>query len=183
MVQQTTVRRARGVHQWLALIVGLVFLVVGVVGFFVTGFDMDALTETDTEQTLLVFAINPLHNIVHVVIGLLGVILWPTSGGARTFGWILAIGYGAAFAYGLLVLDERLEDYLNINQEDNWLHLGSAIVGLLIALWPRPRAVETTTPGAYVDPAYRNPDYPDAARRDPSYRDPNYRDPGTGPVP
>ncbi|MCF4123557.1 DUF4383 domain-containing protein [Antribacter sp. KLBMP9083] len=180
MVQQTTVRRARGVHQWLALVVGLVFLVVGVAGFFVTGFDMDGFTETDHDQTLLVFAVNPLHNIVHVVIGLLGVMLWPSSGGARTFGWLLAIGYGATFVYGLLVLDDRMTDYLNLNEEDNWLHLGSAIVGLLIALWPRRTVVETATaaPSVYPDAAYRNPDYPDAA-----LRDPNYRDPGTGPVP
>lgn len=134
MAHTTAARSPRGVHQWLALIIGVVYLLVGVVGFAVTGFS--GFTEHDHSQTLLGFAINPLHNIVHVVIGLLGLGLWATSGGARTFGWLLLIGYGAAFVYGLFAVDNPDINVLNINEADNWLHLGSAIAGLLIAVWP-----------------------------------------------
>ncbi len=76
-------RPARGVHQYLALVIGIVYLLVGVVGFAVTGFD--GWTVHDHSQTLLVFAINPLHNVVHLVIGLLGVLLWSRSSSARTY--------------------------------------------------------------------------------------------------
>src|SRR5918997_7180806 len=113
----------KGVHQWLALIIGAVYLLVGLVGFAVTGFD--GWTEHDHSQTLLGFAINPLHNVVHIVIGLLGVLLWRTSGGARTYGWILAIGYGAAFVYGLIVVNNPDANLLNINAADNVLHIVS----------------------------------------------------------
>jgi len=134
----TSTRRAtterRDTHQWLALVIGAVYLVVGIVGFAVTGFDN--WTVHDHSQTLLGFAINPAHNVVHILIGLLGVILWRTSSGARTFGWILLIGYGAAFVYGLIVVDNPDANFLNINWADNWLHLVSAIAGLLIAVWP-----------------------------------------------
>jgi ABC-type transport system involved in multi-copper enzyme maturation permease subunit len=139
MTHATSPRRTRGFHQWLALVIGVVFLLVGAVGFAVTGFG--DLTEHDETQTLLGLAINPLHNIVHLVIGVLGISLWATSGGARTFGWLLLIGYGAAFAYGLYVLDDPEINYLNINDADNWLHLGSAVVGLLIAVWPARRRI------------------------------------------
>ncbi len=137
-------RTHRGVHQWLALIIGAVYLLVGLVGFAVTGFD--GWTEHDHSQTLLGFAINPLHNVVHILIGLLGVLLWRTSGGARTYGWILAIGYGATFVYGLIVQNNPDLNILNINGADNGLHLVSAIAGLAVALWPqrRDRADDTT---------------------------------------
>ena len=143
-------RAGKGVHQWLALIIGVVYLLVGVVGFFITGFDN--WTEHDHSQTLLGFAINPLHNVVHLLIGLLGVVLWRTSSGARTYGWILAIGYGAAFVYGLIVQNDPDLNVLNINAADNVLHLVSAIAGLVIALWPRKRTrsdeASRATPGS-----------------------------------
>jgi len=133
---------ARGVHQYLALVIGVVYLLVGAVGFAITGFD--GWTMHDHSQTLLVFAINPLHNVVHLVIGLLGVLLWSRSTSARTYGWILAIGYGAAFVYGLIVVDDPEANVLNINGADNVLHAVSAAAGLLIALWPARRAARTT---------------------------------------
>lgn len=136
-------RAHRGVHQWLALIIGIVYLLVGVVGFAVTGFD--GWTEHDHSQTLLGFAINPLHNVVHIAIGLLGILLWNTSGGARTYGWILAIGYGATFVYGLIVQNNEDLNILNINGADNGLHLASAIAGLAVALWPQRRDRADTT--------------------------------------
>lgn len=128
----TTVTRAP--YQWLALAIGAVYLVIGIVGFLITGFD--GFTEHDEDQTLLGFAINPLHNVVHLLIGLLGVVLWRTRGGARTFGWILVVGYGLASIYGLIVADNPEADLLNINGADNVLHIVSTLAGLAIALWP-----------------------------------------------
>ncbi len=135
--QVDTRRTRRWPHQWIALVVGLVFLAIGVVGFFVTGFD--GFTEHDHDQHLLGFTINPLHNIVHLVLGLIGVLLWRTARGARTYGWILAVGYGAAFVYGLIVQGDESRDLLNINSADNVLHIATAVVGLVIALWPERR--------------------------------------------
>jgi len=143
-------RPARGAHQYLALVIGVVYLLVGVVGFAITGFD--GWTVHDHSQTLLVFAINPLHNVVHLVIGLLGVLLWSRSASARTYGWILAIGYGAAFVYGLIVVNNAEANFLNINGADNVLHAVSAAAGLAIALWPARHetgpAAPTTRTGA-----------------------------------
>jgi uncharacterized membrane protein YuzA (DUF378 family) len=52
-----------------------VYLIIGLLGFFVTGFENFA---SETNETLLGFEINPLHNIVHVVIGAAGIALAPT---------------------------------------------------------------------------------------------------------
>jgi ABC-type transport system involved in multi-copper enzyme maturation permease subunit len=144
MSQATPSTRTRAPYQVLALVIGAVYLLIGIVGFFVTGFD--GFAEHDHDQTLLGFAINPLHNIVHLLVGLLGVTMWSTPSRARTFGWILAIGYGAAFIYGLFAVNNPDINFLNINAADNWLHILSALAGLAIALWPR-RHADTTSPG------------------------------------
>jgi hypothetical protein len=131
--------------QWLALIVGLAFVGAGLIGFVITGFD--EFVGRDTDKTLLGLEINPLHNIVHLVIGAAGLALWKTRSTARTYGWLLAIGYGATFVYGLFAVDERDINILSLNDADNWFHLASALVGLVIALWPdrdRDRDAATT---------------------------------------
>lgn len=134
---------ARQPHQYLALVIGIVYLLVGLAGFLVTGFD--GFTEHDHSQTLLGFAINPLHNIVHIVIGLAGIALWSSASRARTYGWLLFVGYGATFVYGLVVADNPDANILNINGADNGLHLVSALAGLAIALWPRRDRDRTTS--------------------------------------
>ena len=131
----------RGAMTWpqmLALAFGAIYLLVGVVGFFITGFGN--FFAHDTNQTLLGFEINGMHNVVHIVIGVAGLLLGRTLAGARTYGWLLAIGYGAAFVYGLIAIGETW-DFLSINAADNVLHLLTAIVGLAIALGPVRNAV------------------------------------------
>jgi Domain of unknown function (DUF4383) len=129
--------RGRTVPEILGLAFGAVYLLVGIVGFFITGFDDFA---GHTDETLLIFQINPLHNIVHILIGVAGLVLSRTLAGARTYGWLLAVGYGAAFVYGLLAVGEDW-DFLNLNAADNVLHIATALVGLVIALMPVRTAV------------------------------------------
>ena len=112
--------------QTLGLAFGAIYLLVGIVGFFITGFENFASSGHDA--MLLVFAINPLHNIVHILIGVLGLALSRTLAGAKTFGLLLAVGYGLAFVYGVIAVGKSW-DILNINWADNVLHIGSAIVG------------------------------------------------------
>ena len=116
---------ARPWPQTLALVFGAVYLLVGIVGFFITGFDDFA---GRTDETLIIFDINPLHNVVHLLIGAVGLALSRTLAGARTFGLLLAAGYGLAFLYGLFAVGQDW-DFLNLNWADNILHLVSAIVG------------------------------------------------------
>ena len=124
--------------QLLALAIGVVYTLVGIAGFFVTGFDNFA---AETDKTLLGFEVNPLHNIVHLLIGLAGLALWRRLDTARTYGWLLAAGYGLAFIYGLFAAGNRDINFLSLNGADNILHLVSALAGVAIALWPAERTV------------------------------------------
>lgn len=131
----STARTDRAPYQWLALVIGVVYLLIGLLGFAITGFD--DFTQHDHTETLLGFAINPLHNIVHILIGVLGITMWKTRAGARRYGWILAIVYGLTTIYGFLVgQPDNDANILNINGADNILHLLSTLAGLAIALWP-----------------------------------------------
>ena len=123
----------RPLPQLLALVFGAVYLLVGIVGFFVTGFEHFA--DNSQHEMLLFFMINPLHNVAHILVGVAGLLLARTLAGARTYGWLLAGLYGALFVYGLLAVGESW-DFLNINGADNGLHIATALVGLVIALLP-----------------------------------------------
>ena len=134
MGSYTSGTRGKTAPEMLALAIGAVYLLIGLIGFAVTGFDNFA---QHTDKTLLGFEINPLHNIVHILIGAVGLALSRTLAGARRFGWILLIGYGATFAYGLYAANRTDQsNFLSLNMADNWLHLASALAGLAIALWP-----------------------------------------------
>jgi hypothetical protein len=108
--------------QLLALAIGAVYTLIGILGFFITGFE-----------------INPLHNIVHLAIGLAGLALWRRLDTAKTYGWLLAAGYGLTFIYGLFAAGNSDINFLSLNGADNGLHLVSAVAGLAIALWPAQR--------------------------------------------
>jgi Domain of unknown function (DUF4383) len=132
-------RRSMAWPQALALVFGAVYLVVGIIGFFWTGFD-DFAGNSQHEMLLGLFMINPLHNIAHIAVGLAGLALARTLAGARTYGWLLAVLYAALFVYGLIAVGTSW-DFLNVNTADNVLHIATAVVGLVIAVGPVRTAV------------------------------------------
>jgi hypothetical protein len=128
----TVAGRGKTWPELLALAFGAIYTLIGIIGFFITGFDNFF---SHTGETLLGFEINGMHNVVHILIGVAGLVLARTLAGARTYGWLLAVGYGAAFVYGLFAVGEDW-DFLSLNAADNVLHILTAVVGLVIALAP-----------------------------------------------
>ena len=125
--------------QVLAVLLGVLFLAYGIVGLVKSGFG----DFTGHGVTLWRFSANPLNNVVHVATGVIGLLLALGSGRARTFGWLLFIGYGALFVWGLMLAGtitvnpvSSLGNPLNLADADNWLHLGIAVLGLLTAVLP-----------------------------------------------
>jgi Domain of unknown function (DUF4383) len=132
-------RRGMTWPQALTLAVGVIYTLVGIVGFLLTGFgdffgNANGMSMTHDEM-LLGFMINPMHNLVHLLVGVAGIALSRTLHGARTYGLLLLVGYGAAFVYGLFAVGQDW-DFLNLNWADNILHLVTAAVGAAIAFGP-----------------------------------------------
>ena len=134
MASTTTGRLTDSPNRLVGAVFGVVYLLVGLLGFAVTGFDDFA--GRDTDEMLLGFELNPLHNIVHLVIGLAGLLSWRRLDYSRAYGWALTVGYGATFVYALFAVKEEDINSLSLNAADNGLHLISALAGLAAALWP-----------------------------------------------
>ncbi|KZB81763.1 DUF4383 domain-containing protein [Amycolatopsis regifaucium] len=126
--------------QVLAGLASLAFLVFGIVGFTRTGF-ADFAGRSDT--TVLGFSVNPLYNLGFVLMGLIGLLLTFSSGRARVFGFLTFVAFGALFVWGLMITGtvstnpvSEAGNPFNLNGPDNWLHLGLAALGLVIAFLP-----------------------------------------------
>lgn len=120
--------------QWLTLVLAFTFLVVGVAGLAVNGFN--DWFDHDTGETVLGFEVNPFHDLVHLAFGVVGLVAWRTAAWSRAYGVALAVGYGAAVVYGIAALGEAW-DVLSLNAADSWLHAGLAVAGLAVALLSR----------------------------------------------
>ena len=131
----TTGTQGRELPQLLALAFGAIYVVVGLVGFLVTGFS--GFAEPNTDQHLLIFELNPLHNVAHLVTGMTGLLLARTLSGARAYGWLLVVSHIGLLLVGLLYANEETPlNFFSFNAADNVLHAGVIVVGLVIALMP-----------------------------------------------
>ncbi len=112
-------------------IFGIVYLLVGVAGFFVTGGVSFAATEG---RPLVVFDVNPLHNIVHLLIGA-ALLLAARSSVRAAKGMNTAVG-GVYLLVGILglFLVGSAANILALNGADNVLHFASAILLLGVGL-------------------------------------------------
>jgi hypothetical protein len=120
--------------QAVAVLVGVVLTLVGGLSFVVTGFD-DFAAHNPAEQ-LFGLAVNPLQNLLHLVVGLLGIVLSARLAWTRRYGWLLLAGFGAVFAYGVFSVQWPAFDVLNLDWAGNWLHLAAGLAGFLIAAGP-----------------------------------------------
>jgi uncharacterized membrane protein HdeD (DUF308 family) len=132
--RRDTGRLADSPNRLVGAIFGVVYLLVGLLGFFVTGFDNFA--DKANNESLLGFEVNPLHNIVHLLIGavLLAAALRNRSSakGANTF---VGAVYLIVGIIGLFIANDTSDlNILSLNGADNVLHLASALVLLGVAL-------------------------------------------------
>lgn len=119
-----------------AIIIGLVFLAVGILGFVsnpIVGSSADAIFHTD--QT---------HNIVHLVSGALFLLVAMASpGSAGAFLKIFGIIYLGLGIYGAATMGaeetKKLLGFLHVNKADNYLHIGLGVV-IFLAGFLGPRA-------------------------------------------
>lgn len=130
---QSAGTRPKAIEQWFALVMGLVLVVVGLLGFLVTGWE-GAVTNTD-HKLLGILDINPFHNIVHIGVGALWVVagLWLIRPSAE--GVTLAIG-GVLVLTAVLGYLGFLDNLLSIDRPlapANVLHLVAGLVALLFA--------------------------------------------------
>jgi hypothetical protein len=110
---------------------GAVYVLIGLVGFAITpgvGF-----AGTDGKD-LIIFEINPLHNVVHIAVGLaLGLAAYRGRTASAAANSLVGGVYLLVGVVGLFITDAAV-NILALNHPDNVLHLGTALVLLGVGL-------------------------------------------------
>jgi hypothetical protein len=133
MATRTNVQKA-------SMVVGAVFLLVGILGFVpgITGnYEQLGFAGHHSEAMLLgLFQVSALHNIVHLLFGIAGIAMARTATGARSFLLYGGIIYLVLFIYGLVVPQDSDGNFVPLNGFDNILHLllGVGMVALALVL-------------------------------------------------
>ncbi|HEX2142554.1 MAG TPA: DUF4383 domain-containing protein [Candidatus Limnocylindria bacterium] len=119
------------------LVLGAVYVLVGILGFIpAVAEEVAGVDEMDSATALLlgIFPINVLHNFVHLAIG--AVLLW----GATSTGAAIMAARGVGIVYllvGLLgFVAPDTFGLMPIGGNDIWLHLATALILLVIGFWP-----------------------------------------------
>ncbi|MGH8898860.1 MAG: DUF4383 domain-containing protein [Egibacteraceae bacterium] len=134
----------RAPAQTVGLLLGAVYVLVGVVGFFVTGF---VPLLGDSSRAFLGFDLNVFHNIVHVGVGAIAIAAALYLSPVETQGVNFAIGgfYVLAAVIGYL---GALDNLLSANRgadPDHFLHLFSGLVFLVFGIIGKGRAAARYT--------------------------------------
>jgi hypothetical protein len=136
----TTDRVTRTPIQTAALVVGIVFLLIGILGFIpgiTTNYsDMAFATHESDARLLGIFQVSILHNIVHLLFGVAGLVMARTARQARNYLVFGGAVYLVLFVYGLLIGQESDANFVPVNPADDILHLvlGIGMIGLGLAL-------------------------------------------------
>ena len=122
------------------LAVGVVFLLVGVLGFIpgiTSNYESLGFAGHGSGALLLgIFQVSILHNIVHLLFGIAGVAMARSAAASRNYLVVGGAIYLVLWLYGLLIDQDSGANFVPVNSADNWLHfvLGVAMIGLGVGL-------------------------------------------------
>ena len=118
--------------QLTAAVVGSFYLVLGLFGFMVTG--SSSFTGFDPQHNIAGMTVNPLQNVLHLLIGGVGIGAYVGPSVARLYGVGLFLFCGALCVIGLIAGGDA--NFLNVDQGANAVHGLTAVLGALIAVLP-----------------------------------------------
>lgn len=123
-----------------ATLVAVVFLLVGILGFIpgiTTNYDQMQFAGHESEAYLLgLFQVSILHNIVHLLFGIVGLAMARSWSGAKSYLIGGGIVYAILWIYGLIIEHDSAANFVPLNGADQWLHffLAVGMIGLGVLL-------------------------------------------------
>ena len=112
--------------QRLAQIFGWGFIIIGIAGFFASGLSMTA-DHTMAPRLLGIFPVNLVHNLVHLLFGVLGIIMARSAVNAVLYSRIVAVAYGLLTIMGIVPGLNTTFGLIPIHGADVLLHAFIAI--------------------------------------------------------
>lgn len=122
---------ARAPVRWAAIMCGIFFLMIGFAGFIPSvtwNFNNIEMGYGSEAMVLGLFQVSVLHNVIHLLAGLAGLVMSRFSNSARGY---LRIGAGVAvvlWVFGLLVDRDSYSNFLPLNTVDDWAYFVIALV-------------------------------------------------------
>jgi hypothetical protein len=122
--------------QQIAGLLGIVFILVGILGFIpgiTTHYgDMSFAGHDSGAKLLGIFQVSVLHNLVHIIFGIVGLALARTLSGAKQYLLGGGVIYLVLWIYGLVIDKSGGANFVPLNSADDWLHLvlGVTLIGL-----------------------------------------------------
>lgn len=126
--------------------VGLMFLLVGILGFIpgiTTDYSQMQFAGHGSDAMLVgLFQVSVLHNIVHLLFGVVGLALVRIPLGAMLFLVVGGAIYLLLWIYGLSIDQTSDANFVPVNTADDWLHfvLGVGMIALGVIGWLARRA-------------------------------------------
>ena len=142
-------RNRAGAHpaRTAASVVGIVFLVVGILGF-VPGItthysDLTFAGHHSDAKLLGLFQVSVLHNVVHLLFGVAGLAMARRVDSAVAYLVGGGVVYLVLWIYGLVIDKASAANFVPVNSADDWLHLvlGLGMIALGLVTRRRPAAV------------------------------------------
>jgi hypothetical protein len=130
--------------RYFALIAGIVFLVIGLLGFVPNLLSLPIsapalAVKTGYGYLFGLFPVNVLHNIVHLVAGILGIVAYRKFVHARLFARGMAIFYAILTVLGLIPATATLFGLIPIFSHNIWFHALTAVISAYFGymIWER----------------------------------------------
>ena len=146
----STIRRSPSLVNTAAMIVGVVFVLVGILGFIpgiTTHYgDLTFAGHGSGAKLLGIFQVSVLHNIVHLLFGLAGIAAGrAASSAARSYLVGGGVIYLVLWLYGLVIDKASSANFVPVNNADDWLHLLLGVGMIALGLAFGRTATSTTT--------------------------------------
>ena len=109
-----------------ALVFGIVFVLVGILGF------IPGITTGD-HMLLGIFHVNAVHNVIHLLSGAIALWVSQTSYSAsKTYFMVFGIIYLLVAILGFVYGDKNILGIVSSNMADTWLHVVIAVAALAL---------------------------------------------------
>lgn len=123
--------------RYFALAFGVVYLIVGIVGFIPALYTAPPAGAPHVDATAAygylfgIFPVNALHDVLHIVVGLAGIVCYRRLRASQFYGRFLFLAFGLLTVAGFISSTDTLGGLIPLFSGDTWLHAGTAILGAI----------------------------------------------------
>ncbi len=121
--------------RYFAMILGIFYVIVGVLGLFPPLLQAIPVEEPNVFVDFLkgsllgIFPVNILHTLVHLGVGIWGIVAYRSFASSRVFARAIAIIFGVLFVMGIIPVLRTAFGLIPLYGSDVVLHLGTALLG------------------------------------------------------